>query len=154
MARVAAIQAKANAESIKLQAEKRKAETARNTVESGKETRRGVGRGGVGKQKDVQRAKGVVQLAKNPERNAEASLAEGPGSRANSTPLPSTPALPVDANGSGGRGFRGRGRGGRARPHGVYRPGAGRGAKRVAVVSQVPPADGNNVKPAATPGDS
>lgn len=135
LARVAATQAKANAQTAKLRAERmQKAETGGKPVENGKDARRPAAKSGAPRPKD-QRPKGQAQPPKNMEKIAEAPVAEGSGTPVARMQMRNAPAhkpdTPIDANGSGA--FRGRGRGargGRARPHGVYKPGSGRGGRR------------------------
>jgi hypothetical protein len=138
LAKVAAIQAKANAQAEKLRAEKLAKATeslAAKAAETGKVAHRG-GRGGRGggKGKDVSRAKIQAQHAKP----TAMAITDGSTNGSSSSPVstqtvPSVSLLSQTDSGSGssagGPGFRGgRGRG-RGRPHGVYRPG-GRGGRR------------------------
>ena len=146
LAKVAALQAKANAQAEKLRAEKLAKATenlAAKAAETGKVAGRG-GRGGRGggKGKDVARAKIQAQQSK------PTATANTDGSTNGSTSSPvSAQTAPLvspvvsqtesgsgsSAGGTGLRGGRGRGRG---RPHGVYRPG-GRGGRRGGAPSAV-----------------
>jgi hypothetical protein len=147
LAKIAALQAKANAQTEKLRAEKmQKGIAAANKIDvagSSKQAGGGSGRGGRGgkaapKLKDAQRSN-RAQHPQNTDKNINSPVTVGSSSQAPvvetsasaiATEIPPNTA-PIAATGSGAQGFRGgRGRGGRARPHGVYRPGAGRGARR------------------------
>ena len=138
LAKVAAVQAKANAQAEKLRAEKL-AKATENLAAKAAETGKVAGRGGRGgrrgsKGKDVSRAKSHAQQPK------PAAVTNADGSTNGSTSSPVSihrvalvsPVVSQTESGSGGsvvgsgfRGGRGRGRG---RPQGVYRPG-GRGGR-------------------------
>jgi regulator of nonsense transcripts 3 len=152
VAKLAAAQAKANA--AKLRAEKsQKAETGTNkpveTARDGKPTAARGGRGGKpgGKAKESQRSKQHPQPKnpapsnpENPSAEPQAAPVETQNAPASSPIMsPSVTADVPNTGATSGQGFRGRGRG-RARPHGVYRPGTGRGGRR----------GGNEGKPLAT----
>ena len=133
LAKIAVVQAKANAQSSKLRAEKlQKTDAASKTVD--KDVRRPVAKGGAAKSREAQRSRGPTQLPKSLEKNSETPVTGGSETPVVRMPPRNAPVQtiesPTEANGSGGRGFRGRGRGGRARPVGVYRPGGGRGGRR------------------------
>lgn len=155
LAKIAALQAKANAQTAKLRAEKmQKVEAAAATNKvgesskpSGSATRGGRGGGkSSGKGKDVQRAKAQQQQKHQQQSRQEQKAKEGTAivlvGEGSTTEIPVNPVPPQSAspaetaavlniaNGggnSGAPGLRGgRGRG-RARPHGIYR---GRGGRR------------------------
>ena len=137
LAKVAAVQAKANAQAEKLRAEKLAKATenmAAKAAETGKVAGRG-GRGGRtgGKGKDVARAKTqAAQQKPVPSTSNDGSNIEAAAVSTQSVP-PVSPVVPQGEQGAtssgGGAGFRGgRGRG-RGRPQGVYRAG-GRGGRR------------------------
>jgi regulator of nonsense transcripts 3 len=146
LAKIAAVQAKANAQTEKLRAEKMQkgiaaANKTGDVTGSSKQGGGGSGRGSRGgkapKLKDAQRSN-RAQQPQNTDKSVNAPVTVGSSSQAPvvetiasavATQLPPNTA-PTAANGSGAQGFRGRGRGGRARPHGVYRPDTGRGARR------------------------
>ena len=149
LAKIAAVQAKANAQSAKLRAEKmQKVEAAAAATSSKPSTSARGGRSGgksAGKGRDVQRAKAQRQQQqprqeqqKAKEGTAIVLMGESSTSDIPVNPVPPQNASPVAttvvlnaANGGGNtgtpgsRGGRGRGR---ARPHGVYR--GGRGGRR------------------------
>lgn len=157
IAKIAAVQAKANAQTAKLRAEKMQKVAAEGqgnkSVESGKQVAGRGGRGGkaAGRGKDVQRAKAQQQRQQQqqqlPKAQEGAAITLIGEASTNETPVVSFPSqntspitiittptptanTAIGGGGGGGQGFRGgRGRG-RARPHGVYRPGAGRGGRR------------------------
>ena len=154
LAKIAVVQAKANAQSAKLRAEKmQKAEDAGDKpVEPAKQiVPRGGTRGGksAGKGKDASQRVKVQQQQQQQQQQQRQKAKEGPSTTSvgeistsdpTVNPVPpqetqpaSTPMTSGTANsggGIGGRVFRGgRGRG-RGRTHGVYRQGGGRGGRR------------------------
>lgn len=158
LAKVAAVQAKANAQAEKLRAEKLAKATenlAAKAAETGKVAGRG-GRGGRpgGKGKDVARAKTqapqhkLAATTSNNGSNIEAAVSPVSTQSVPSVPLvgqPGEPGTGSSAGGAGGAGFRGgRGRG-RGRPQGVYRAG-GRGGRR----GGAPSVGGNESKPSTS----
>ena len=153
--KVAATKAKANAQKVKTE----KAVKAVNTGDvkaGGEQVREGkqvAVRGGRGGSKAVnraaQRARTLQQGSHEKTEGAAASsttsssISHSPvvdatsadvaaGSSAAAASPNSAPSVPQ-------QGFRGRGRGGRARPHGVYRPGAGRGGRRGGIGAETKP---------------
>ncbi len=139
-AKVAALQAKANAQSEKMKAEKAQKATA-GTSKSSEQTREGKqiatrgGRGGKAVAKAAQRARAQQQGAPEKTDSTARTSIHVPAVQAPETHVTSADASAGDTDPSTGntasqQAFRGRGRGGRARPHGIYRPGAGRGGRR------------------------
>lgn len=149
LAKLAAAQAKANAPTPRPRAERlQKTDMAPNKPpESSRDGKSTGGRAGRGNKpatrgRDIQRSK-AQQPQQAPKKNvppsaAEKSLKETPPTQIPSPPTQSTPPTmapsitteTTDGSGSGSQPFRGgRGRG-RARGHGVYRSGGGRGGKR------------------------
>lgn len=150
LAKIAAVQAKANAQTAKLRAEKMQKVEAAATTKVGESSKpsSSVARGGrsggksAGKGRDVQRSKSQQQHQPRQEQKAKegnsivlvgrSSISETPVNPVlpqNSSPVATTVELSTVNGGSnsgapGSRGGRGRGR---ARPHGVYR---GRGGRR------------------------
>lgn len=156
LAKVAAVQAKANAQAEKLRAERLAKATenlAAKAAETGTKVAGRGGRGGRagGKGKDVARAKTqapqhkLAATTSNNGSNIEASASPVSTQSVPSVPpvgQPDEPGTSSSAGGAGGAGFRGgRGRG-RGRPQGVYRAG-GRGGRR----GGAPPVGGNESKP-------
>ena len=149
-AKLAALQAKANAQSEKLKAEKAlKATGASKSTEPTREVKQTAtrgGRGGKGVNKGAQRARAHQQgIQEKTDGAAAASTTPLPAIQtqiANETsadaPTGSNAGLHA-GNNAPQQGFRGRGRGGRARPHGVYRPGAGRGGRRGGIGNETKP---------------
>lgn len=144
-AKLAALQAKADAQTAKIRMEKlAKAEmpSAEQPKDAKVSTSRG-GKGGKGsgKAKDAQRSKSTPQPERNLEKTAgqPSTSKQGAGSvpdpseslaapsQASASSPPTTRVPDTNLGSPGSRGGRGRGRG---RPHGVYRPGGGRGGRR------------------------
>lgn len=150
-AKVAALQAKANAQSEKLKSEKTQKVIA-GTSKSSEQAREVKqiatrGRGAKAVAKAAQRARAQHQGVSDKTDSTATISTSVPAVRA---PEASATSIDVSAGADTGpstvntasqQAFRGRGRGGRARPRGIYRPGAGRGARRGGV--------GNETKPTA-----
>jgi len=154
--KVAATKAKANAQKVKGEKAVKAVNTGDVKVggEQVREGKQGAIRGGRGVSKAVNRAaqRARTQQQGSPEKTEGSAASSTTSSSIAHSPVVDAISADVAAGSSAAaaaspnsatsvpqQGFRGRGRGGRARPHGVYRPGAGRGGRRGGIGAEAKP---------------